>query len=195
MRPTTRNMLNKLILASKSPQRKRILKDIGIRFKAVPSHIDEHSNGLKRPHAIAKNIALRKAEAVAEKYPDEWVLGCDTFVILSNGKFSTKPKNRDDARKTIDLYRSSYCDVYSGLALVNRSIGKKWVGFEKTRLLFRDFTNKEREEYLDSGEWRERSGSMTIEGKGGKWIKKIKGDYWNVVGLPVELLKKFLQKG
>ena len=168
---------------------------MGIRFKAVPSHIDEHSDGLTRPHAIAKSIALRKAEVIAKKYPNKWVLGCDTFVILSNGEFSVKPKNRDDARKTINLYRNSYCDVYSGLALVNLSLEKQLVGFEKTRLIFRNFTDKEREEYLDSGEWKNRSGSMTIEGRGGKWIKKVKGDFWNVVGLPVELLKEFLQKG
>ncbi len=187
-------MLNKLILASKSPQRKQILKDIGIRFKAVPSYIDEHANGLKRWHAIAKNIALRKAEAVAEKHPGKWVLGCDTFVVLSDGSLSIKPKNRADARRTIDRYRRSYCDVYSGLALINRSVGKQWTGFEKTRLYFRDFSDAEREEYLDSGEWRERSGSMTIEGRGGKWIKRIKGDYWNVVGLPADLLKQFLNE-
>lgn len=187
-------MLNQLILASKSPQRKQILKDMGIRFKAVPSHIDEHADGLKRWHAVAKRIALRKAEAVAEKYPDKWVLGCDTFVVLSDGSLSLKPKNRAEARKTIDLYRDSYCDVYSGLALVNKSLKKKWVGFEKTRLFFRNFTDKEREAYLDSGEWRGRSGSMTIEGRGGKWVKRIKGDYWNVVGLPTELLKRFLNE-
>jgi len=183
-----------LILASKSPQRKRILEEMGIRFKAVPSHIDEHADDLKRWHAIAKRIALKKANAVAEEYPDKWVLGCDTFVVLSDGSLSLKPKNRADARKTISLYRNSHCDVYSGLALVNRSLKKRWVGFDKTRLFFRDFTDEEREEYLDSGEWRDRSGSMTIEGRGGKWVTRTEGDYWNVVGLPVELLKKFLNE-
>lgn len=167
---------------------------MGIRFTAIPSHIDEHANGLTRPHAIAKSIAFRKAEAVAKEHPDKWVLGCDTFVILSNGRLSVKPFSRDDARETINTYRNSYCDVYSGLALINQSIGKQFVGFEKTRLFFSDFTDEEREEYLDSGEWRDRSGSMTIEGRGGKWVKRIQGDYWNVVGLPVELLKTFLQK-
>ena len=187
-------MVNHLILASKSPQRKRILADMGIDFKAVPSDIDEHANGLKRWYAIAKNIALRKAEKVAEAFPDQWILGCDTFVILSNGELSLKPKNRSDARRTINLYRNSHCDVYSGLALINKSLNKKFVQYEKTRLYFRDFSDKKREEFLDSNEWVGRSGSMTIEGRGAKWIKKIEGDYWNVVGLPVELLKKFLNK-
>ncbi|MBI5732111.1 MAG: septum formation protein Maf [Candidatus Magasanikbacteria bacterium] len=183
-----------LILASASPQRKQILDQLGIRYKAVPSHIDEHHNGLKRPFAIAKSIAVRKAEEIALSYPDQWVLGCDTFVVLSNGKFALKPKNREDAKQTLKLYRDSYCDVYSGLALVNRKGGKKKIGFEKTRLYFRDFSDRDLEEYLDSNEWEGRSGSMTIEGKGGRWVKTVKGDYWNVVGLPVNLLKKFLKE-
>ena len=187
-------MINYLILASKSPQRKRILKDMGIRFKAVPSHVDEHHSGLKKPNAIAKTIALRKAEEVANKYPNEWVLGCDTFVLLSNGKIAVKPRNKADARKTIELYKNSYCDVYSGLALINKSLDKKFVQYDKTRLKFRNFSDEEIEQYLCSNEWKGRSGSMTIEGKGGKLVKKIEGDYWNVVGLPVELLKQFLNE-
>ncbi len=187
-------MLNHLILASKSPARKRLLKDIGIDFDVIPSHIDEHADGLKCPHAIAKSIALRKDEAVAKKHQNSWVLGCDTFVICSNKGLLIKPRDREDARNTIDKYRGSHCDFYSGLALINQSLKKRLVGFERTRLHFRNFSDADREEYLDSGEWKERSGSMTIEGRGGKWVKKIEGDYWNVVGLPVELLKKFLNQ-
>jgi len=181
-----------LILASQSPQRKKILKDLGIKFTAVPAHIDEHHSGLSRPHSIAKTIAFRKAEAVGKKHPKDWVIGCDTIVVLRNGKIAVKPKNRADAKNTIKAYRDSYCDVYSGLAVLNTSLKKKLVGFEKTRIYFRDFTDDEMEKYLDSDDWKERSGSMTIEGRGGKWIKKMEGCYWNVVGLPVNLLKEFL---
>ena len=183
-----------LILASQSPQRKKILKKLGISFKAIPAHIDEHHSGFVRPHAIAKAIALRKAEAISKKHPNDRVLGCDTIVILSNGRIAVKPKNRTDAKRTINLYRNSHCDVYSGLALVHKSSGKKLVGYEKTRLYFSDFSNDQIEKYLNSGEWRNRSGSMTIEGRGGKWIRKVEGCYWNVVGLPVNLLKEFLLK-
>ncbi len=187
-------MITDLILASKSPQRKRILEDMGLHYKAVPSHIDETAAaaGLKRYSAIAKRIALRKAERVAEDFSAEWVLGCDTFVILSDGSLSVKPKGRSDARRTIRKYCGSYCDVYSGVALVNLKKGKKFVEFDKTRLYFRKFSEADLEAYLDSGEWKGRSGSMTIEGKGGKWVTRMKGDYWNVVGLPVDLLKTML---
>ena len=183
--------IDPIILASQSPQRKKILKKLGIKFKAVPAHIDEHHSGFKKPHAIAKTIALRKAEAISKKHPDKWVLGCDTIVILSNGEIAAKPKNRKDAKRTIKLYRNSHCDVYSGLALIRKSSGTKLIDYEKTRLYFKNFSHDQIEKYLDSGEWRDRSGSMTIEGRGGEWIKRIEGCYWNVVGLPINLLKKF----
>ena len=183
-----------LILASKSPQREKILKKMGIKFKIVPSNIDENSGGLKKPHAIAKHIALQKALAISKAHTNDWIIGCDTFVILSDGTLSIKPKDRADAKKTINLYRDSHCDVYSGLALMNKSLKKRFVGYEKTRLHFSDFSDANIEEYLNSGEWKNRSGSMTIEGRGGKWVHKIEGCYWNVVGLPVELLKRFLKE-
>ncbi len=188
-------MRKPLILASASPQRKQILKDLGIPFIAMPAHINEHHSGLTRPFAIAKRIALRKAEAIARKYPDRWVMGCDTIVVLSNGEITGKPKNRADAKRVLNLYRNSHCDVYSGLALVNRSLYKKFVQYEKTRIVFKAISTDEIERYLKTGDWRGRSGSLTIEGAGKKgWTKKMIGDYWNVVGLPVNLLKKLLKK-
>jgi septum formation protein len=185
-----------LILASQSPQRKKILKDLGIKFISVPSHVDETHDGLKKPYAIAKNLAYKKAYEIACRYPDDWVLGCDTLVVLKDGRIAEKPKDMADAKRTIKAYKNSYCDVYSGLALLNLTAQgrNKFVGFEKTRIYFRDFTDDEMEKYLDSDDWKERSGSMTIEGRGGKWIRKMEGCYWNVVGLPVNLLKEFLSK-
>ena len=185
-------MKETLILASGSPQRKAILKELGIAFKAIPADIDEHHDGLTKPHAIVKSLAYRKADEIAKTHPNEWILGSDTLVILSDGRIAEKPKDRADAKRTIETYRDSYCDVYSGLALVNRKLKKNLIGFERTRLIFSDFTDAQIEEYLDSGEWKNRSGSMTIEGRGGKWINKVEGDYWNVVGLPVNLLKTFI---
>lgn len=182
-----------LILASSSPQRKKILEQMGLRFSILPAHIDEHHAGFKRPHAIAKSIARRKAEAVSVRHPEDWVIGCDTIVVLSDGSISVKPKDREDAKKTLKMYRNSYCDVYSGLALVHDQSKTVFADFERTRIYFKDFSDESLEEYLDTNEWVGRSGSMTIEGKG-HWTKKMEGEYWNVVGLPVDLLKKALKK-
>ncbi len=182
-----------IILASSSPQRKKILEQLSIQFSVIPAHIDEHHSGFVKPHAIVKSIAKRKAEAIAKKHPGDWIIGCDTIVVLSDGRIAIKPTDRDDARRTLKSYRGKHCDVYSGLALIHGKSKRELIGFERTRIYFNDFTNKSVEEYLDTGEWRGRSGSMTIEGKG-NWTKKMEGEYWNVVGLPVDLLKKYLKK-
>lgn len=181
-----------LILASGSPQRKEILLKMGIPFRAVPSVVDEHHDGLEKPHAIVRNIALRKANAVALMESSSWVLGSDTIVVLSNGAIALKPVDRADAERTLRLYRNSYCDVYSGLALVNRDLKIAKAGFEKTRIRFKDFPSTEIEAYLETGDWQGCSGSLTIEGVGERWIESVKGDYWNVVGLPVHLLGRYL---
>ena len=181
-----------LILASSSPQRKQILREMGIRFKAIPADIDEHHDGLVRPHAIVKSLALRKAERISGDHPKAWVLGCDTLIVLSNGEIALKPKKRADAKRTLLLYRNSHCDVVSGLALVNRAKGVSKVGYERTRLWFGKFTEADVERYLDTNEWKGCSGSMTIEGGAGEWIVRRKGGYWNVVGLPVDLARRFL---
>lgn len=187
-------MQNKFILASASPQRVRILKDLGLSFEAIPSSIDEHHNGLSRPYAIVKSIALRKALAIGTLHPKSWVIGCDTIVVLKNGKISLKPKNLEDARRTLKSYRNAHCDVYSGLALVNASKKKQLIEYEKTRLFFGNFTDAQIDDYLKTGEWKGSSGAMTIEGKAGKWIIRRGGEYWNVVGLPINTLKKLFKK-
>lgn len=182
-----------LILASSSPQRKKILEQMGLEFQAIPAYIDEHHAGFKRPHTIVKSIARRKAEEVSKKYPDDWTIGCDTIVVLRDGSISVKPKDREDARRTLKKYQNSYCDVYSGLALIHQNSNASFADFERTRIYFKDFSAQSLEVYLDTDDWVDRSGSMTIEGKG-HWTEKMEGEYWNVVGLPVDLLKKALKK-
>jgi len=182
-----------LILASQSPQRKKILKMMGLDFKVIPANIDEHNNGFVRPHAIVKSIANRKATTIAKKHPGKWIIGCDTIVALSGGDIAVKPKDRKDARRILKTYRDSYCDVYSGLSLVNTKSAESYNDYEHTRIIFCKFSKKQLEDYLNTGDWKGRSGAMTIEGSG-DWIKRIDGEYWNVVGLPVDLLKKMLKK-
>lgn len=187
----------RLILASGSPQRKRILKMLGMPFRAIASHVSEKTGRLKNPTAIAKHLAFLKAEAVSKKYPNHWVLGVDTLVVLSNGKISGKPKNKAEAIATLKMYQNSYCDVISGIALINHAQNRTSVRIEKARLYFRDFSDQDIHAYLKSTtRWKGSSGSMTIEGIGppqADWVKKLKGDYWNVVGLPIVTLKKMLK--
>ena len=189
-----KNECKEFILASSSPQRKEILTALGLKFKVIPSHVDEGHNGLTKTDEIVSHLAYKKAYEIAIKNPGEWVIGSDTLVLLSNGKISEKPIDRADAKETILSYSGSHCDVYSGLTLIKETEGSviEHTGYEKTRIHFDKLTNEQIEEYLDSEEWQNRSGSMTIEGRGGRWINNIDGCYWNVVGLPVNLLKEFI---
>lgn len=180
------------ILASQSFQRKKILEKMGLSFEVTPAHIDEHHSGFTRPHAIVKSIAFRKAEALSQKYPDCWIIAADTIVILPNGKIALKPKNKQDAKRVIQSYRNNHCEVYSGLALLNRKEGVHLKGYEKSTIWFNDFSDQRIDDYLRVGEWRRSSGSLTIE-EVGDWVKRIEGDYANILGLPVNLLKTFLE--
>ncbi len=184
----------KLILASSSPQRKRIMEDLKLKFEIIPSGVEEDYGDLKDPQEIAMFLAHLKAKDVAQKHKEDWVIGCDTIVVLDNGHISMKPKNRDKAKWTLQQYKNSYADVYSGLALMNIAEDKEYVEIERTRLFFHDFTDEDIENYLDLNHWQGSSGSMTIEGEGGKLIKDREGEYENVVGLPVQLLRDLLHR-
>lgn len=181
-----------LILASQSPQRQKILTQMGLRFRAIPAHIDEHHSGYRKPHAIAKSIALRKAKAIAKKHPEAWVIGCDTIVVLSDGRIAVKPRHLNDARSMLEAYQDSFCNVYSGLALVREVDKTAFVTYERSKIIFNRMKKSELADYLKSGEWKGRSGAITIE-TAEPWVKRIEGEYWNIVGLPVDRLKKALK--
>ncbi len=184
-----------LILASASPQRREILKRLGLDFRAVPAELDEQSfaEGYQRPFALVRRLALEKALAVAKSFPEDWVIGSDTLVACQ-GQILEKPKDRKDADRMLRLCRGSSVRIYSGLALVNLSRSFRQAGFQKTTLVFHEFPQSELARYLDSGAWQGKSGAMTIEDCG-RWIRRQEGEHWNVVGLPVALLRQVLMSG
>lgn len=185
------------VLASTSPQRKTILKKWRVGFKSSPPHVSEENVKRKKPQAVAKELARRKALAIAKKNTKQWVIGIDTLVALPNGNILGKPKNRQEGAGMIRKYSNSYCDVYSGIAVINKSQNKEFFGTEKTRLFFRSISFKEVTDYIKTNEWKNRSGGMTLEGRGGKnFVHKVEGDYWNVIGLPTllfTLIKKHIE--
>lgn len=179
------------ILASGSPQRKWILEQLGLKFTIDPPDIDEslHKVPFKKPHAIVKHLALAKAQTIAKNHPHTSILSSDTLVVSSKGEILEKPRNKAEAKQMLESYNGSYCDVYSGLAWIPAKRTQPFVDYEKTRLHFKALPEKVLDDYLADGEWKYCSGGVKIE-KIGDWIKKREGDYWNVVGLPVNLLRK-----
>lgn len=181
----------KLILASKSPRRYEILKNLGYDFTVLTQPTDENSN-LTSPKDLVMELAYRKAKAVAEKCDDESVvLGCDTVVAI-DGKILGKPKDEQDARNMLEMLSNNVHSVYSGLCLIKGD--KVLTNFCKTDVYFDKLSQKDIDWYINQNEWEDKAGSYGIQGKASVFVKRIDGDYFNVVGLPVNLLYNMLKQ-
>jgi septum formation protein len=173
-----------LILASRSPQRRALLEQLGIEFTVEPPGVTELESG--PPEHVAAENARRKAAAVAARHHDERVLGVDTVVCL-DGRLYGKPADAAQARATIEALAGRRHDVVSGVCLM-QGAGEAQVAAATTHVRFRDLDRATIAWYVDSGEWRERAGGYAIQGRGAALVAAIEGDYSNVVGLPINLL-------
>jgi septum formation protein len=169
-----------LILASRSPQRRAILRQLGIAFEALPVDVEEIGAG--DPVEVACHNALAKAEAAARLRPDRTVLGVDTVVAL-DGEIYGKPASERAARETLKRLSGRTHEVVSGIALLDPA--NPQVGHEVTRVTFRDLDEAVVSGYVQTGEWSGRAGGYAIQGMGALLVRRIMGDYLNVVGLPV----------
>jgi septum formation protein len=168
-----------VILASRSPQRRAILTQLGMDFEVVVPDVEELEEG--DPREMVVENALRKARAVQ----GDLVLGVDTTVVV-DGRSYGKPADEDEARETLSLLSGRTHEVWSGIALNERT------AVACTQVTFRRLDEAILDWYLDSGEWRERAGGYAIQGKGAALVERISGDFWNVVGLPVPTLLDLL---
>ena len=174
-------MTQPLILASRSPQRSAILEQLGVRFELRPAAVEEREQG--DPEQVTRRNALAKARASAA--PGRLTLGVDTIVAL-DGRLFGKPRDEAHARALLEALSAREHQVWSAVALVGDD-GEQ-VGAESTAVAFREVGTGLLDWYLASGEWRERAGAYAIQGRGAAFVRRIEGDYWNVVGLPIALL-------
>jgi septum formation protein len=165
-----------LILASRSPQRRAILQQLGIRFEVVVPEVEETEDG--DPRGLVIENALRKARAVH----GDLVLGVDTTVVV-DGRSYGKPGDRDQASRFIRMLSGREHEVWSGIALKRN--GAETTAARCTRVRFRTVDDALMRWYLDSGEWQDRAGGYAIQGRGAALVEAVDGDFWNVVGLPV----------
>ena len=173
-----------LVLASRSPQRRAILEQLGVPFEVAVPAVEELSEG--EPPLLALENALRKARAVASARPGATVLGADTVVALDGRPFG-KPRGEQEASRFLRELSGRVHEVHSGLALIAPD-GEERAGGAVTRVRFRSLAEDDLAWYIGSGEWRERAGGYAIQGRGAALVEGIDGDYWNVVGLPVSLM-------
>jgi septum formation protein len=173
-----------LILASRSPQRRAILEQLGVPFEVRPADVDELEAG--NPFLVATENAARKAAAVS----GDLVLGADTVVAL-DGRILGKPTDEEQAREFIEALASRTHIVVGGLA-VRRRDGEERSAAVATSVAFRDLGPAEVARYVASGEWRDRAGGYAIQGHGATLVRTIEGDYLNVVGLSVATLMELV---
>jgi septum formation protein len=182
----------KIVLASTSKQRIDILKAAGFTFEVIPSDYPEVDEKFLSPLEQAKKHAFNKAKIVADILKAGFIIGCDTVVDL-NGKLVQKPIDRAHAKQIISEQQGQTFKVVSGLCLFNAALERNITVAEETKLTFAPMTEAEIEWYLDSEEWKDKSGAFSIQGLGSRFITNIEGDYLNIVGLPLSRLYQLLK--
>jgi septum formation protein len=183
-----------IILASQSPRRKILLRQIGMKFRVIPSRTAEILSLNQTPGENAKRIALEKAREVATRLRKGIVIGADTIVVLDHHVLG-KPKSKDDARRMLRLLSGREHSVFTGFALVDVKSRKHVDGVEETKVRFRKLTEVEITEYIASGSQMDKAGSYGIQDDfGAVFVERINGCFYNVVGFPLARFYITLQK-
>ena len=182
-----------IILASASPRRKQLLEKIGLKFEVDPSDSNEILRLDIPPERMVKAISHEKALKVAQKYTDAIIIAADTLGIF-NGKIITKPANRDEAKAMLLELSGKSHRVITGFTILDTASKKVTSHTVETKVYFKKLTEEEIDHYINSGEPLDKAGAYGIQGLGSVLIKKIAGDFYNVIGLPISALADSLKK-
>ncbi|MBC7331955.1 MAG: septum formation inhibitor Maf [Synergistetes bacterium] len=188
----------RIILASSSPRRRELLQMTGIDFDVFPPiGINEEDYVSTSPEDIVIELALKKAQNVAEKFLKEGeralIIGVDTLVEIM-GSILGKPSSKEEAFRMIEILQGKTHRVFSGVVVLETPSMRIESGYEVTKVSFLYLKREEIEAYINSGEWTDKAGAYAIQGKASLFVEKIEGCYFNVVGLPLSLLRKLLIK-
>jgi len=184
-----------IILASESTRRVDILRTLGISFSIIPPNIDERRKKDESPKDFVLRMSYEKANKVGNLFPDKWVIGADTVVVLK-GKILGKPKNDRDAFNMLKVLSGKWHRVITGYCVLNISRNITYRDAVETKVYVRDLSDDEIKRYIKTSEPFDKAGSYAVQGKGGYMVKEIKGSYANVVGLPIcEVAEALLSLG
>jgi septum formation protein len=184
-----------LILASSSPRRQELLREIGIAFQVHAANINEDQIADEMPTAYALRLAQEKAQAVAAHYPESYVLGADTIVVV-DGEVLGKPKDREDAVRMLRLLSGRGHEVTTAVSVVVPGVVAQGTLAETrastTKVYFREIAETEIQQYVAGGEPMDKAGAYAIQGGASRWTDRIEGEFSNVVGLPLSLVTEML---
>ncbi|MBU1201736.1 MAG: septum formation protein Maf [Nanoarchaeota archaeon] len=186
--------MRQIILASTSPRRKNLLKQlIGDNFKIVSSSYEEDNNLDLDPKNLVLHHSLQKGRSVAEKLKTGVVISADTLIVLDN-KIIGKPHTKENSISTLKNISGKNILVVTGIIVIDVDKKKELQDYEFTTVKITKLSEKEINDYVNSGEPLDKAGAFGIQEKGAFMVEKIDGDYFNVAGLPLFKLTKLLEK-
>jgi len=179
-----------IVLASASPRRQELLRNAGIEFVVRPAGIDETPLPNEEPAAFAERMAREKARAAAVSGAHELILAADTVVTIE-GEILGKPRDAEDAARMLRRLSDHTHSVITGVCLLGSDFED--VRSEQTAVRFNRISEAEIQDYAASGEPIDKAGAYAIQGRASRWVSRVEGDYYNVVGLPVDLVWRMLR--
>lgn len=185
--------MKQIILASSSPRRKKLLEQLGISVKVVPSNIDEKLNPRLKAKSQAETLSLEKAQAVARNYKDALVLAADTIVYIGT-EILGKPKDTDEAKRMLRKLSGKKHSVFTGFTVIHTETKKTITDSSETKVTFRKLSEQEIKNYVKKEHTLDKAGAYGVQGIGAVLVEKIEGDFFNVVGLPISKIMPILKK-
>ncbi|HEY8020027.1 MAG TPA: Maf family protein [Thermoanaerobaculia bacterium] len=181
----------KLVLASASPRRRELLSGLGLRFEVRPVDLDETPRPGEPPRDYVRRLAMEKAAACAR--PDELVLAADTMVVL-DGELFGKPADPADARRMLGRIAGREHTVFSGIALLEATTGRSAAAVETSSVVMAEMSEGAIEWYVATGEPLDKAGAYAVQGLGALFVEAVRGNYTNVVGLPLPATRRLFRE-
>ncbi len=185
--------MKRVILASQSTWRQQLLASVGVEFEVIPSNFEEKLDESRDAVVVAKELALGKAQDVAEKYPDAYVIGADTFAFYE-GKQIGKPASPTQALQTLKMLCGNTHQIVTGVAIVSIHNNIRLVDASVVDMTFGKHSDEELQAYVDTGDPMDKAGAYGIQSKGDFLVERITGEPNTVIGLPTILLATMLEK-
>lgn len=177
--------MKKIILASKSPRRKAILEMLGLEFECQDSKFNESLIKHNDPKTLVQLLSKEKAQSIVQKTNEpSLIIGCDTIVVMNN-IIMGKPNSKEEAFQTLLTLSGKKHIVFSGITIIDTEINRKYITYEQTDVFMRSYNHAEINAYLKTNEYVDKAGAYGIQGMGSLLVKKINGNFYNVMGFPI----------
>jgi len=179
--------MTKLVLASKSPRRKKILEENGFKFITCPADLNEEEYENLPPLQMVKTLSKLKAEKISKIYKESLILGADTTVVIGKETLG-KPRDKNHAKEMLLKLSGSTHTVYTGFTIINPDKKTITTSHDSTKITFKILSEKEINDYIKIHNVTDLAGSYAIQEGAGEFVNKIEGDYLNVIGIPTKVI-------